>query len=271
MNVAAPGRSPIGHVVRAPKTAEIIANAIRRQIVSGELKEGDTLPSESGLMAEFGVSRPTLREAYRILETESLIHVRRGSRGGAQVTAPKLEVAARYVGLLLEISGTTIGEVYEARVALEPAAARLLATRRTQQDLDDLVSCIAIIETRIAQAKSEVPRSMAGWPELSYQFHELIVERARNRAMQVQWGVLRDVIETHMSAVVSRNWDRPEVIQAFRGSVKSYSRLVSLLRDQDEDGAEKHWRTHMEVTAKILLGKSHANDQIDLFGGDIVP
>src|SRR5215218_6683547 len=126
--------SPVGQLVRAPKTAELIATHIRRQIVRGELKEGDTLPPEVRLMEQFGVSRPTLREAFRILETESLISVRRGSRGGAQVMAPDLSVAARYVGLLLQLQGATIVDVYEARMVLEPVCARLLAECRTEQD-----------------------------------------------------------------------------------------------------------------------------------------
>ena len=132
----------VGQVVRAPKTAELIATLYRRQIVRGELRPGDTLPSEQQLMGQFGVSRPTLREAFRILEAEDLISVKRGSRGGARVTQPSLSVAARYVGLLLQVQGTTIADVYEARMVLEPACARLLARRRTKQDLADLSACI---------------------------------------------------------------------------------------------------------------------------------
>ena len=47
-----------------PKTAELVAAELRRKIVRGELAEGDALPSEAALMAEFAVSRPTLREAF---------------------------------------------------------------------------------------------------------------------------------------------------------------------------------------------------------------
>jgi len=100
-----------GQLVRAPKTAELIASLYRRQIVRGELRPGDTLPSEQHLMTQFGVSRPTLREAFRILEAEDLISVKRGSRGGARVTQPSLAVAARYVGLLLQVQDTTIADV----------------------------------------------------------------------------------------------------------------------------------------------------------------
>ena len=87
-----------GVKVRVPKMAELVAAQLRRKIVRGELAEGEALPSESALMAEFAVSRPTLREAFRVLESESLISVRRGARGGARVQVPEGTVAARYAG-----------------------------------------------------------------------------------------------------------------------------------------------------------------------------
>ena len=71
--------------VRVPKTAELVAGQIRRQIIRGDIEEGDALLPESELMSQFGVSRPTLREAFRILESESLITVTRGARGGARL------------------------------------------------------------------------------------------------------------------------------------------------------------------------------------------
>ena len=102
--LGAPGY--VGQVVRAPKTAELIATLYRRQIVRGDLRPGDTLPSEQQLMVQFGVSRPTLREAFRILEAEDLISVKRGSRGGARVTQPSLSVAARFHELIMQRSGS---------------------------------------------------------------------------------------------------------------------------------------------------------------------
>ena len=86
-------RSPITGQVHPPKTAALIAAKIRRQIVRRELLPGMTLPTEPELLAELGVSRPTLREAFRILETESLISVRRGVGGGALVLTPDVSVS----------------------------------------------------------------------------------------------------------------------------------------------------------------------------------
>src|ERR1700722_16313135 len=65
-------------VVRTQRIPQLMANDIRRRILRGELKAGEALPAEAELMAQYGISRPTLREALRILESEQLIVVRRG-------------------------------------------------------------------------------------------------------------------------------------------------------------------------------------------------
>src|SRR5947208_4773308 len=123
----------INERVRVPKTAELVAQVIRSQIVRAELTEGDALPPESELTGRFGISRPTLREALRILESESLITLSRGSRTGAIVHAPTREVADRHTGLLLQAKGVNLADVYEARVAIYASAARDLAEYGTHE------------------------------------------------------------------------------------------------------------------------------------------
>ena len=254
----------VGQTVRAPKTAEIIASRIRSQIVRGTLKTGETLPPEVTLMAQFGVSRPTLREAFRILETEALISIRRGSRGGAQVMAPDLSVAARYVGLLLQVQDTTISDVYDARMVLEPVCARMMATRRTKADLVELAGCIADIEAIVEAGREAVPDPGA-WARGTYRFHELILRGCGNKTMAVQGGVLQEVVATHLDISVSRNFDATTQ-DRFRRTIKSYKRLLELIEAKDAEGAEKHWRNHMEVAAKNLLGDDIKNKSIvDLF------
>ncbi|GAA3695504.1 FadR/GntR family transcriptional regulator [Streptomyces iranensis] len=260
------GWVPVDEFVRAPKAAEIIAKSIRRRIVLGELREGDTLPSEADLMAQFGVSRPTLREAFRIMEAESLISIRRGARGGARVLAPDLSVAARYVGLLLQLSGTTIGEVYDTRVIIEPAAVHRLATRRKERDLEDLRACVEELRKLVEAAKADPGISLDAGSRLAWRFHELLIERAGNRAMAIQWGVLRDVMETHLASAVSRSSDRSDAVESFRRSVRSYSKLVAFLEAKDAEGAQRHWRKHMDVSSKILLGtEADPKAVVDLF------
>ena len=78
----------------ARRTAEIVADELRRQIIDGELTDGDLLPRQEVLVEQFNVSLVSLREALRILETEGLVSVRRGNRGGAVVHAPAKASAA---------------------------------------------------------------------------------------------------------------------------------------------------------------------------------
>src|ERR1700712_971581 len=112
--------------VRSPKTAELVAQTLRKMIVDGQLTDGDFLPYEADLMTHFQVSRPTLREAVRVLESDRLVEVRRGSRTGARVRVPGPEIVARPAALLLALSGTTLGDVMTARIGIEPYAARPL-------------------------------------------------------------------------------------------------------------------------------------------------
>jgi GntR family transcriptional repressor for pyruvate dehydrogenase complex len=251
--------------LRAPKTAELIASYIRGQVVRGELKTGDSLPPETALMEMFGVSRPTLREAFRILEAESLISVRRGARGGARVVSPDIAVAARYVGLLLQMSGTTIADVYEARTVIEPAAAGLLAVRRSRQDLDDLNACV---EHLVGLVESDMQfRDADAWSQAIMRFHDLVLERSGNRTLAVQAGVLREVVAMHLSTVVMRTFDHPDTQDQFRRLVRSYRKLVLLIDARDADGAERHWRTHLEVMGRRLLrDDTGAKAVVDLFG-----
>jgi GntR family transcriptional regulator, transcriptional repressor for pyruvate dehydrogenase complex len=257
-------RVATSHVIRAPKTAELIAGYLRSRIVRGELTPDDTLPSEADLMVQFGVSRPTLREAFRILETESLISVRRGSRGGARVVNPDLSVAARYVGLLLQIRGTTIVDVYQARTVLEPPCARMLAQNRKATDIADLRACIQELSAAVEADLGRLS-DPARWAELTYRFHELLMQRSGNKTVAVLGGVLADIVRTHLTVAVTRNFDENSRA-GFRRTIKSYTKLVQLVEARDAGGAEAHWRNHMEVAAKHILGDDlKLKPVVDLF------
>lgn len=252
----------VGEFVRAPKTAELIAQQLRRRIVRGELVPGETLPPELQLMEQFGVSRPTLREAFRILETERLITVRRGSRGGAQVAAPELSVASRYVGVLLQLQGTTVEDVYEARMVTEPACARMLAKRRKKQDLADLDAVIGELEDAVGAA----PLDPVLCTRLTYKFHRLVMERAGNKTLALQGAVLQDIISTHLELHVAPNFDEVESPERFRRAIKGYRKLAALVDARDAEGAERHWRRHMEGAAATLLRDDlRGKPVVDLF------
>ena len=171
-------------------------------------------------MEQFGVSRPTLREAFRILEAETLISVRRGSRGGARVVAPDASVAARYVGLLLQMQGATINDVYEARMISEPPCARLLALHRTDADIEKLTQVVDELKAEVAAKKPFIPDPYT-WARLTYRFHELILEGCGNKTMAIQGAVLQDIVATHLRTKIAQRDDN-DTDERFQRAIRSY-------------------------------------------------
>jgi DNA-binding FadR family transcriptional regulator len=241
---AAPDRRTLeSGPLRVPKTAELVAAHIRRRIVRGELRQGDSLSGESALMGDFGISRPTLREAFRILESEALISVRRGVHGGARVNAPDSAVAARYVSLILQYEAVSLADVYEARTVLEaPAAARLAArpdhgalARRLRTyleetgDPDDLGAAVAI---------------HAG-------FQRLVVELAGNRTVSLLSSMLESLYAEAAGRYV-REHEPALTQQKRRRAERAHHRLVELVDAGDAPAAEELWRRHLTEIGRVL-------------------
>jgi GntR family transcriptional regulator, transcriptional repressor for pyruvate dehydrogenase complex len=111
------------------RAAEIVAAELRRQIVEGELADGELLPRQDILVERFQVSLVPLREALRVLETEGLLSIRRGNRGGAVVHAPAQASAAYMLGLVLQSGDARLADLGLALEELEPSCAALAAGR----------------------------------------------------------------------------------------------------------------------------------------------
>jgi GntR family transcriptional repressor for pyruvate dehydrogenase complex len=229
--------------VRSPKTAELVAGTLRRMVVDGQLKDGDFLPNEAELMAHFGVSRPTLREAVRVLESERLVEVRRGSRTGARVRVPGPEIVARPAGLLLELSGATRADVLVARAGIEPMAARLLAESGTPEAFEELDQMLG----------EHIP---AGWQtgrlaETTGDFHRRMVELSGNATLSIIAGMLHEITVRHTAFVFKEG--RPVSKADYDKLMRSYRRLMQLLRSGDGAAAEAHWRKHLDVARGLML------------------
>lgn len=234
--------------VRSPKASEIVSQSLRKMIVDGALKDGDFLPFETELMEHFGVSRPTLREAVRVLEAERLVEIRRGSRTGARVRVPGPEIVARPAALLLELSGATLSDVMAARIGIEPVAARYFATNGTQRARKEFRRAV----DAIPQAWEAGELAAA-----SVQLHLRMVELSGNATLGIIAGMLHEISERHVEKAFSeaRTPGTDQVVPKaqFDKLMRSYLKLADLIEARDGDGAETHWRKHMENAAPELL------------------
>jgi DNA-binding FadR family transcriptional regulator len=237
-----------------PTAAQLVADAIRRQIVTGELADGESLPPEATLIEQYGVSRPTFREALRILQSESLISIRRGSRGGARVNAPTIEPIARQAGYLLQHQETTLADIYRARLILEPPAAGLVAggNRAVKKALREALD-----------AEEAAAGDPAAFARASAAFHEAVIQLAGNNTLTLFAGILHGIIEGH-SAVVYR--DDRDAAERTERSGAAHRELVELVDAGDAEGAEAHWRAHMEDLGARMTRNNALKRRVDLFG-----
>jgi GntR family transcriptional regulator, transcriptional repressor for pyruvate dehydrogenase complex len=239
------GAKDVGAPVRVPKMAELVATDLRRRILRGELVENDALPPESALMERFGVSRPTLREAFRVLESESLISVRRGAHGGARVHLPNADVAARQTALVLEHRGVSMQDVYEARGVIEPGCVAMLARNRTAANLRELRAALE----RSHEVEHEPVRQMREQTA----FHGLIVDMASNQTLSVLSGMLRHIIDVAHVAHVESDAGTPSGQEALKKGFAAHERIVDLIEAKDVERAERLWRKHLLAADDYLL------------------
>jgi len=231
-----------------------IADEIRRLIIEGKLEEGESLGHEPDLIERFGVSRPSLREALRILEAEGLITVVRGVLGGVVVHRPDHRLAARTAALVLQARNVPLADLFEARTIIEPAAVRLVASARGRKSFAKRLRLLVAEQEQVID-------DAAAFGQANARFHEELVSMAGNQTLTIVAEMLNEVVARAVTLVSqSTNGDSKATRQ--RG-VRSQERLAALIEAGEADAAEQHWRTHMVVVGRVMLGQQ-AKTVVDL-------
>lgn len=240
----------------APKTTmkahEVVADQIRRRIVAGELEEGQRLPPEDDLTAQFGVARTTLREALRVLESQGLLAIRRGRSGGPVVTHPDLEPISMALATVLQLQGTTVGDLDAARRMIEPQIAGQLARQRDEVDLAPLAEAIDVA-SEAAERGDGFAFGLA-----AVGVHAALVEASGNHTLATLTKLLQSMLRDYYM-------HRMDEIDAglMRRAVRGYRKLLRLIHDGDEAGAAAHWQATMEYT----IGGRDPNEPVTIAVG----
>jgi DNA-binding FadR family transcriptional regulator len=250
----------MANVVRAvqlPKMANMVAADLREQIIEGVLKEGDPLPPEDQLMEHARVARTTVREALRILESEGLLVVRRGARGGARIRTPSVSNVARYIGLVLQCEGATLRDVYDARLMLEAPAAGLLARADDRGDILAALREALADEERVLDNPVELSRAYG-------RFHQLLVQLSGSQTFEVLTAVSNRIIQAQADRYMSSRGSQPERRRATDAAHRAHERLVDLIAAGATQDAEELWRKHLAAGDVELLADPEVNSVLDL-------
>lgn len=223
--------------------ARQIADRIRQSIISGELGADERLPGEEQLASQFGVSRPTIREALKRLAAQHLIRSRRGPAGGTFVNRPN-EQQLRDSLTGAAIVAVSMGEfdhqqIAEARRELELLCCRLAARNRNVEDLQAMQAEVSI--------QSDPELSDEEFCSSDVRFHRALVNASGNRMLQLVMFSVIEALQPVINMAIFRFRERRQI-------VGYHQKIVDALTAGDEAAAGE----------ALGLQMSYLEEQLDL-------
>jgi GntR family transcriptional repressor for pyruvate dehydrogenase complex len=182
-------REPIRfHPAKPVKTYESIVHQIESAISRGDLRSGQRLPSERELVIQFGVSRASVREALRVLESAGLVRSRPGDPGGgAEVQSFSVAGLERSLGALASLSQLGPFELISFRMVIEGSATFLAALHRTGSQLEAMTKAHETMLSLIGGDQQE-------FSESDVRFHAVIAESCGNQLLRACNDVARSLV-----------------------------------------------------------------------------
>lgn len=217
------------------KLAAVIADRIIADI--GELgwPEGQVVGSEPELLDRYGVSRAVFREAVRLVEHQQVARMRRGPGGGLVVTAPSVDSVADAVSVYLYYVGAEIDDVYEARLALEEAAADFAPTRLEERHIDAL--------------RSVVERERSGAIADHRELHSLVASITGNPALELFVDLLNRVMMLYLTPTAQ------VTAETLSRSATAHAAIVDAILAGDPGLARHRMRVHLQAEAEYLRAR----------------
>ncbi len=228
--------------IKYHRVYEDVIEQIENIILEGNLAPGDVLPTERELAQAFGISRGTLREAFRILEREGLIETR---PGGGRFLSKNLTKAEDTKRILENIERATIMELLEAREIFETGIVELAAMRATEQDIAEIESALERWGTIDSDSDDPVNPDQA--------FHLSIAKATHN-------VVLVNLIDLHMD-LLQKTLTKTVDIPGRKSEVyKEHDAILQAIKEKDPAKAKAALLHHLhQVKQNVSANKTKSN------------
>ncbi len=206
--------------VKSRKISERIAQQIKNAILNGTMKPGDRLPPVRKLVEDFEASHISIREALKSLEASGLLMMKPGS--GVFVAELNSQPMGDFLSSILRIHKTSINEITEARIILEPTVARLASKRITAKDLLKLEMNV--------QESFEMAKSQFSTHAKFIEFHSIIAESTHNLILALTVKTVLDVLREITLEIAGCS---PNQVKGAFGVVRSHKKILKALKEKD--------------------------------------
>lgn len=221
--------------VRTRRTFEEAVEQIADAIRAGDLSKGDRLPSERDLVAEMQISRPTLREATRVLTESGLLTVKPGPGGGMFIRSDVIPAAL--LAEQRELRVNEVAGVLEARRLFEPRVAQLAALYATDADFDAMAQTIVLQRRAIGDRN----RSL----QLDLRFHILLARATRNSTVvRLMWSLLKEL-------EIARDMALHDAHEESEHAIAIHDRTLKAIKRGDEAEIDAAMDEHMSFLERI--------------------
>jgi GntR family transcriptional repressor for pyruvate dehydrogenase complex len=228
--------------IKKTRIHEAVVTQVHELIRAGKFKAGDQLPSERELAETFQVSRTSVREALRALETQGLIISRTGT-GNFVADLPIESLVAPLARMLIE-EKHALADVFELRKLIEPQIASLAAERATDRD-------IQLLKAALAKQKEQVEDGATG-VDADAELHFAIGQATQNQAIKKLVSALLEMLGRSREESLQPKQRR-------QASIESHRAIVEAIEKHDQAAAGDAMRHHIEQVAEsVLLPKSGA-------------
>ena len=225
--------------VEKKRAYEDIVQQVLTLIENGKLKRGDQLPSERELTETFKVSRTTVREAIRTLESMKLLQCRQGN--GTYVLASSEEALIQPLAAALFNAKDDIRDIFYIRKIIEPHVAHLAAENATPQEIEALEKILNEQEACIGRGESVV--------ETNSLFHNHLAGAAKNRVMERLLLALIDLLHQSREEYLMED----ERNKRAERSLEGHKKILTAIKDGDCDVALKLMLQHLEDIEGIIF------------------
>ncbi|MBU2054094.1 MAG: FadR family transcriptional regulator [Proteobacteria bacterium] len=226
-------------VVEKKRAYEDIVQQVLALIEEGKLKRGDQLPSERELTDIFKVSRTTVREAIRTLESMKLLQCRQGN--GTYVLASSEEALIQPLAAALFNKKDDIRDIFFIRRIIEPHVAQLAAENATSQEIEEM--------ERILQEQKQCIRDGKNIIETDSAFHSLMVKATKNHVMERLVIALIDLLRQSREQYLTEG----ENDKRANRSLDGHRRVLSAVKNGDGDDARNSMMKHLEEIESIIF------------------
>lgn len=220
--------------------AEHVAERLLERIVEAKLAPGSSFATEAELLAQFHVSRPTLRESLTILEAQGVLERRPGPGGGIIVRRPSIDTLAHALSIFLRVHEVPFAAVLKAREAIEPALAHEAALNGTTDDFDALDASIARMKALDGDQDAFLEENRA--------FHGLVARASGNRVLEAFWSTIGLLAGGEHHGVRYSMGNRAHVIAA-------HERIVAACRARDADAAAAQMGEHLASLENLVRSR----------------